>query len=1761
MSPSKFESQATGSPTKLSVPNRKIRNQPSNRNHDIEFAAEISQSLIVQVRNLQALLAEREEEVRDLKNDKSALEIESESLHQRLKALDESEHRYKEENWNLETRLQELSSQQRDAVDREKKLTLSLSQANTEKLAVQNKLDEVKLSHAKLAEDHAASIKHADIELGTAKRNMVQAESERSALKRKIDDLTNQNQELAKAFSQQRGRTLEREPVSGQSEDDFETATDNATPEHSPPPSPIKGTPRHSMLETETMKTSLHHAQRTIQSQRNQIHREKTEKLELRRMIQDLRDDLERSRNESSSGTSNRRSRKVDSKEFKKNPRLLGNFRSSRQEILADDPEWEDNQEHSPRSAIAGSTSLSQVPDVSADTTDHFETANEASESAFETANDERATETEDFQTTNEAFSGNDDAETETETTSRGFGRMRPPPSLPAGLSRHMPRESFDSTASTSTDDDDVVEVKTPTASIASQRNRFRLSRGPFGRNARQASEEPAFKSSPAASFISSNGDTPQGGQQSLFAELQDFAGSDEESIGNATPSRRSVRSVTPGSTRRPYSPPPALPALPKVIMVDSGVMTEPVNIRDSDSDVDSTLPVLAPAMLSPGNSEPERPKSMQSVIASGENRDSTYWASNSSRPVSTISYSDAGSQIDPDMGAKLAQFPVPPSMVLSPPAFLSVSGIHSESLEPREEPWKPVTFGFTSIYAENLDPVEEPEVVPTPPSLAYTLIAAENLSPIAEPEVIPPPLGYTSITMENVDPIAEPETPRPILSLSTVHGKDLEPVEEPETPLPPLGISQITSENLSPILEPEIPAPLLSIGRIGSQHWEPREELPPPLPSLAMTTLQTEMVEPREEPEAPKPALSLSGVLGEELEPVAEPEPEPEPTPVAMAALTRGPETESEAETVVLEPPSLSISSITAENVEPIKEPEVVVARPSLGVSTIYSENLQPVTEPEPVPVQLGYSTIDTQKWEPVLEPQPIPPVLGYSAIGAQYWEPIKEPEPIPPHLAYSVIGSQYWEPVAEPDAVRPLLAFSPINKQNLEPLAEPEHKPVYPALGYSRIAGENLEPLAEPELDPVLVALGYSSISRENVEPVSEPVPNLAMSQVGAESVSPVVAIPPTFAYSQVAAEMVRPATPPATESSPMFGFTPISTIETEPMTPRSPKRDAFIMPRDMDEVGTDSSLVIAEDETRQSPRDVVGSQTPDSQQPFREISNNAGARNVTSDQGAQTSLTAGEIDQLFSSRGGHAKAFSISSVGSPGTTGTVRIHRPDDGDDVFRDATGSPAPRTPSRGRTAEASPAFHRPSSAASVASGASGASGRTTIHDPPPLPSNHRELIEAARTGSSGGPAQPQQQAPGSMGPPAWPASALKNRPHTPKTKDQRPTSGHSARAGPTPRAMRGQMITGGPLGPMATRPMSPGRLTARSRQSSVSSFASEIDARFGMRPGAVGPGHLEDMPASDSRMIQAITQTMIGEYLWKYTRKTGRGDMSEKRHRRYFWLHPYTRTLYWSDGDPASASRHELKAKSVPIEAVRVVTDDNPMPPGLHRKSLIVVAPGRSVKFTCTTGQRHETWFNALSYLLMRSNEENQTDVEEVAQNITQDDVDEFNPQFGQRPANGVRSRPSLSSYNSRTTRNQSPPADMMSIPTLTPNAQRNAQPISSAQRQSTGTLSKFSGYFRSSSSRISGNLGSLRVRGASGQNQSIYEASEVHDSAEDLREIIEQQDRDADRLENVRACCDGKHDVGTLHHHSRRGRHGGPSATSTPMASMRSRA
>ena len=107
--------------------------------------------------------------------------------------------------------------------------------------------------------------------------------------------------------------------------------------------------------------------------------------------------------------------------------------------------------------------------------------------------------------------------------------------------------------------------------------------------------------------------------------------------------------------------------------------------------------------------------------------------------------------------------------------------------------------------------------------------------------------------------------------------------------------------------------------------------------------------------------------------------------------------------------------------------------------------------------------------------------------------------------------------------------------------------------------------------------------------------------------------------------------------------------------------------------------------------------------------------------------------------------------------------------------------------------------------------------------------------------------------------------------------------------------------------------------TAMSRRTSLSSFESEVDDRLGLNREPVDgfDEYGQYATGTDPRVIQAITQTMIGEHLWKYTRnQMQRSRISENRHRRFFWIHPYTKTLYWSTENPAISKESNRTTRS-----------------------------------------------------------------------------------------------------------------------------------------------------------------------------------------------------------------------------------------------------
>ncbi|CCG24009.1 Num1 protein [Candida orthopsilosis Co 90-125] len=130
-----------------------------------------------------------------------------------------------------------------------------------------------------------------------------------------------------------------------------------------------------------------------------------------------------------------------------------------------------------------------------------------------------------------------------------------------------------------------------------------------------------------------------------------------------------------------------------------------------------------------------------------------------------------------------------------------------------------------------------------------------------------------------------------------------------------------------------------------------------------------------------------------------------------------------------------------------------------------------------------------------------------------------------------------------------------------------------------------------------------------------------------------------------------------------------------------------------------------------------------------------------------------------------------------------------------------------------------------------------------------------------------------------------------------------------------------------------------------------------------------------DVSFTDKSMIPAITQVVIGEYLFKYYRRFGSAfsAIAETRHERYFWVHPYSLTLYWSESNPVLSNPASRKTRAAAIVDVDSVNDNNPIPTGLYHKSIIVHSTDRALKITCATRQRHNIWYNALRYLIHRN--------------------------------------------------------------------------------------------------------------------------------------------------------------------------------------------
>ncbi|KIM93025.1 hypothetical protein OIDMADRAFT_138579, partial [Oidiodendron maius Zn] len=144
------------------------------------------------------------------------------------------------------------------------------------------------------------------------------------------------------------------------------------------------------------------------------------------------------------------------------------------------------------------------------------------------------------------------------------------------------------------------------------------------------------------------------------------------------------------------------------------------------------------------------------------------------------------------------------------------------------------------------------------------------------------------------------------------------------------------------------------------------------------------------------------------------------------------------------------------------------------------------------------------------------------------------------------------------------------------------------------------------------------------------------------------------------------------------------------------------------------------------------------------------------------------------------------------------------------------------------------------------------------------------------------------------------------------------------------------------------------------------------------RSGSVGSSN------QTTTVVDAIAQTMVGEWMFKYVRRRKSFGVSEAngadgdngngaRHKRWVWLAPYERAVMWSSKQPTSGSALLGKSgRKLTIQSVLDVKDDNPAPKGvppLFNRSILILTPARALKFTAVSPERHYIWLTALSFL------------------------------------------------------------------------------------------------------------------------------------------------------------------------------------------------
>ncbi|CEI85619.1 hypothetical protein RMCBS344292_00078 [Rhizopus microsporus] len=272
----------------------------NKRNPDIEFATEIGQGLLIEVRKLQSIIQEKEEIIKQLEAAKRENERHHETAQRHLKQREEIEERLKEENWNLEVANQELRTHLLESNQ-----TIAKHNAEYARLVKQIKNQSEQIDIMKAQEEKNTSLIEAmkarhEQETHQLRKHAANAQRENAQIQKQIEALNTElkicKAKLAIKMATASARSEEPSESSEAAADKNDQDSDHSVKDVHPTSSTSTTTNRSQQLETETLKQSLAHAHRIISNLRSTAHKEKLEKFELKKMLSDSQETIEQLR-------------------------------------------------------------------------------------------------------------------------------------------------------------------------------------------------------------------------------------------------------------------------------------------------------------------------------------------------------------------------------------------------------------------------------------------------------------------------------------------------------------------------------------------------------------------------------------------------------------------------------------------------------------------------------------------------------------------------------------------------------------------------------------------------------------------------------------------------------------------------------------------------------------------------------------------------------------------------------------------------------------------------------------------------------------------------------------------------------------------------------------------------------------------------------------------------------------------------------------------------------------------------------------------------------------------------------------------------------------------------------------------------------------------------------------------------------------------------------------------------------------------------